>query len=435
MQLYAALLFNANLKGFGNGRIYQGPLKNICTPGLNCYSCPGASGACPLGALQNAIASSNKSLPYYVFGILILYGFLFGRWICGFLCPFGLIQDLLHKIKTPKLKKGRITRVLSYLKYVILVIFVGIFPLMYMFKDLPLPGFCKYICPAGTIEGAVGLLSNKVNEEMLSMLGPLFTWKFVLLVGFIVGCVFIYRFFCRFFCPLGALYGLFNKIALVGVKLDKPKCINCGRCVGVCKMDISHVGDHECINCGECMSVCPTNAIVWKGGKFFLPPNEVGSGIDDGKAEEKDKPNLDKIKKRNKISRIIVGASLALLLAGALVYYNFIDKVPGAETEGPSQGNSIGEICYSADVSLYGGETFNLEDTRGKVTVLSFWGAWNEPSLELLADLDKIKGELGDTVSVVAIHSNYESEGVESFVSENYPDSAILFGHDDEKES
>ena len=100
IQLYAALLTNANLKGFGNGKIYQGNVKCACAPGLNCYSCPGASAACPLGALQNALANSNARLPYYVFGILILYGFLFGRWICGFLCPFGLIQDLLHKIKT-----------------------------------------------------------------------------------------------------------------------------------------------------------------------------------------------------------------------------------------------------------------------------------------------------------------------------------------------
>ena len=109
IQLYSALLFNANLKGFANGKIYQGSLKNICTPGLNCYSCPGASGACPLGSLQNAIGASEKRTPYYVFGIIILYGILLGRIICGFLCPFGLIQELLYKIKTPKLKKNRFT--------------------------------------------------------------------------------------------------------------------------------------------------------------------------------------------------------------------------------------------------------------------------------------------------------------------------------------
>ena len=117
IQLYAALLTNANLKGFSSGYIYQGNVKNICAPGLNCYSCPAASAACPLGALQNALASTNARLPYYMLGILLLYCIMFGRWICGFLCPFGLIQDLVHKIKTPKVKKSRFTRILSYLKY------------------------------------------------------------------------------------------------------------------------------------------------------------------------------------------------------------------------------------------------------------------------------------------------------------------------------
>ena len=181
IQLYSALLFNANLKGFKNGRIYQGKAKYVCTPGLNCYSCPGASGSCPLGSLQNALSESGKSAPYYVFGIILLYGIIFGRFICGFLCPFGLIQDLLHKIPTPKLKKNRFTKSLSYLKYVILVFFVIVLPLVYMLRDFPLPAFCKYICPAGTLGGAVSLLANPKNAGMFGMLGPLFTWKFALL--------------------------------------------------------------------------------------------------------------------------------------------------------------------------------------------------------------------------------------------------------------
>ena len=201
MQLYAALLFNAHLKGFGNGQIYKGPLKNICTPGLNCYSCPGAATACPLGALQNSLSASGHTLPFYVFGVIALYGLLFGRWICGFLCPFGLIQELLHKIPTPKLKKNKVTRVLSYFKYVILAVFVFLIPVLYLFRDFPLPGFCKYICPAGTLEGGIGLLSNAVNESYFSMLGPLFTWKFLLMVSILTGCIFIFRLFCRFLCP------------------------------------------------------------------------------------------------------------------------------------------------------------------------------------------------------------------------------------------
>ena len=144
IQLYMALLFNANLKGFMQGSIYQGNSKVTCVPGLNCYSCPGAIGACPLGSLQGSF-SADKSTLFYVGGILLRYCILFGRIICGWLGPFGLIQEVLHKIKTPKIKKNRFTKILSYLKYVILVVFVLIIPISYAFRDTPLPAFCKYI--------------------------------------------------------------------------------------------------------------------------------------------------------------------------------------------------------------------------------------------------------------------------------------------------
>ena len=267
IQLYAALLFNANLKGFGNGRIYRGPLKGICAPGINCYSCPAASAACPLGSLQNALTAANKSIPYYMVGIILLYALLFGRWICGFLCPFGLIQDLIYKIKTPKIKKNRFTKILSKLKYVILAVFVFALPLIYAFREFVLPAFCKYICPAGTLEGAVGLLSNPENENMFSMLGPLFTWKFFLLVVFMLGAVFIYRFFCRFFCPLGLIYGLFNKISFIGVSVENSKCTECGRCVKECpeqalsmdKDGTFRVQTKKCLGtaCYRCQMQCP----------------------------------------------------------------------------------------------------------------------------------------------------------------------------------
>lgn len=221
MQLYFALLFNANVKGFATGNIYTGNTKVMCVPGMNCYSCPGAVGACPLGSLQGSF-SAGKSTVFYVFGILLLYSILFGRLICGWLCPFGLIQELLYKIKTPKLKKSPVTRLLSYLKYVLLAVFVVLIPILYALRDTPLPAFCKYICPAGTIEGGLTLLANKVNASYFSMLGPIFTWKFLLMVSIVVGSVFVFRLFCRFLCPLGALYGLFNRISLFGIKLDKP---------------------------------------------------------------------------------------------------------------------------------------------------------------------------------------------------------------------
>lgn len=267
IQLYAALLVNSNVKGYITGNIYKGPLKSICGPGLNCYSCPGATLACPIGSLQNALSETKTKTISFVLGIILLYSIIFGRMICGYLCPTGLIQDLLYKIKTPKLKKNKVTYVLSYFKYFLLAVFVIGIPLFFGLaqNELPLPSFCKYICPSGTIGGGILLLSNPNNASFFEMLGGLFTWKFVVAVVLVVASIFIYRVFCRFICPLGALYGLFNKLSILGIHIDESTCTHCNACVSVCKMDVKKVGDHECINCGECKSVCATHSISFRG--------------------------------------------------------------------------------------------------------------------------------------------------------------------------
>ena len=261
VQLYFALLFNANAKGFISGNIYQGTTKQVCVPGINCYSCPGAVGACPIGSLQGSF-SADKSTLFYVGGILLLYSILFGRFICGWLCPFGFIQELLHKIKTPKIKKSRVTRLLSFFKYVVLVFFVFIVPIMYAFRDTPLPAFCKYICPAGTLEGGVVLVM--LNSALRETLGFLYAWKMVILAVTVLLSVIIYRPFCKYICPLGAIYSFFNKISLFKINLDKEKCVSCNACVQKCRMNVNPSlapDSAECIRCRECISVCPTGAL------------------------------------------------------------------------------------------------------------------------------------------------------------------------------
>lgn len=270
IQLYAALLYNAHLKGFATGKIYTGPVKKLCVPGLNCYSCPGAVGACPLGSLQNAVAASADRPAFYVVGLLLLFGLLLGRVICGFLCPFGLIQELIYKLPTKKLKKNRLTRRLSWLKYGILAVFAIGIPAWFAFRRVPLPGFCKFICPAGTLEGAVLLLLHPANDALRALTGPLFAWKLSVLAGILCACVFLYRAFCRFLCPLGALYSLMSRLALLGVRVDPARCTDCGACVRVCKLDIRAVGDRECVHCGDCIGVCPTGAISFRAGKLVL---------------------------------------------------------------------------------------------------------------------------------------------------------------------
>ncbi|MCR5609749.1 MAG: 4Fe-4S binding protein [Lachnospiraceae bacterium] len=255
-QIISAVLYNCNIKGFMEGSIYKGDIKSICTPGLNCYSCPGAVTSCPLGSLQSGLLSSRYKVPYFILGTILLMGIMAGRFICGFLCPFGLLQDLLHKIPSPKIKKNKITRALSYLKYVIFLVFVIMIPLIKY-----TPGFCKYICPQGTLEGGIPLVI--ANEPLQKMAGTLFSFKIIIMIIILTLCVFCFRAFCRFVCPLGAIYSLFNPISFFGIKVDEEKCTHCNACIKVCKMDTKKVCDRECIQCGECIKVCKENAIKY----------------------------------------------------------------------------------------------------------------------------------------------------------------------------
>ena len=392
IQLYAALLYNAHMKGFIQGEIYTGPLKAVCVPGLNCYSCPGAVGACPLGSLQNALASSGKRAPHYVLGILLLFGIILGRTICGFLCPIGLVQEFLHKIPVPKIKKSRLTRALSYLKYVILAVFVLWIPLWYGLQEYPLPAFCKYICPAGTLQGALGLLAHPDNADKFGMLGALFTNKMLILLGILLLCMFLYRAFCRFLCPLGAIYGLFSRVAIIGVRVDKSACVHCGKCVHHCKMDVKRVGDHECIHCGECMQDCPTKAISIKAGKITLHGNEV-----------------EKPRKKRAISW-----SLALILLLSVIA---AAHVPGEVKQEIAIGAEVGLRAQPFSVDCYGGGVYDSEKHLGRVQVINFWATWCGPCVKELPHFDALQKAYPDTVSVVAIHSDLVTEDVDQYLA------------------
>jgi len=263
VQVASALLYNANLVGFARGTVFTGDTKGLCVPGLNCHSCPGAIAACPLGSLQTALGDVRFKLPYYILGVLLLFGILLGRAICAFLCPFGLVQDLINKIPTPKLKKSTVTRWLSFGKYAILLVFVIYLPLHFLWQNgVSTPAFCKYLCPMGTLQAGIPLVL--ANESLQAIIGTLFTWRVVWLGIILLAAVFIYRPFCRFLCPLGAIYSLFNKYALFGIKVNSHRCTGCQKCVSSCKLDVKKINDRECIRCGDCRPKCPHNAIVFK---------------------------------------------------------------------------------------------------------------------------------------------------------------------------
>lgn len=265
VQVLFAALTNGYAIGFLEGKIYTGPLKHLCVPGLNCYSCPGALGSCPIGSLQAVLGSRNYKISYYILGFLLLVGSIFGRFVCGWLCPFGLVQDLLHKIPFPwKRKNLPGHRVLIWLKYVVLAAFVIVLPLLATdFLGQGDPWFCKYICPGGTLFAGLPLVIT--NETLRSAIGFLFDWKVLLLIVFLVGSLAYYRPFCKYVCPLGAVYSLFNPIAFYRYSVDETKCTSCGRCKKACKMDIAvwkEPNSRECTRCGDCMRTCPEQAIT-----------------------------------------------------------------------------------------------------------------------------------------------------------------------------
>ena len=134
-------------------------------------------------------------------------------------------------------------------------------------EGMAVPGFCKYICPAGTLEGAMGLLANPGNSGMFSMLGIFFTRKFVILLIIALACIFCYRSFCRFLCPLGAIFSLMPVLPFSTIRRDRDACLKgCSLCTRSCPAAIELPDIHsedvtnlsgECFQCGNCVYHCP----------------------------------------------------------------------------------------------------------------------------------------------------------------------------------
>ena len=260
------ILSNSYVTGWmpGPPPIYRGPLKRFCVPGMNCYSCPGAFGACPIGSMQAVFDARRRRFAFYVVGFIATIGLLVGRFICGWLCLFGLIQELLYKIPVPKVTvPEKLDKVLRYLKYVFLAVFVFALPFFYRTElGMGEPFFCKCICPVGTLEGGIPLVL--LDKTMRGSLGLLFKWKFFLLIVCVVASMVIYRPFCKYVCPLGAFYALFQKVSLMRMTFEQDKCVSCGLCAKTCKMGVNTVlspNSAECIRCGECVNACPKHAL------------------------------------------------------------------------------------------------------------------------------------------------------------------------------
>jgi len=231
-------------------------LKYLPCPSLNCYACPLASFACPIGSLQHfAIIGA---FPFLLLGILALIGGLIGRWACGYLCPFGLFQELLAKVHRKKLAMP------SWLGWGRYVSLVGVALVIAVITQEP--WFCK-LCPAGTIEAGIpyvlgGIFKLKLPgqpAQIFAMIGPLFYLKLAITAALIAAAVFVKRPFCRFVCPLGAIFGVFNRFSLLRIMLDKSCSLDKGDYRRVCPVDIDirdDAGSAKCIRCMQCTK-CP----------------------------------------------------------------------------------------------------------------------------------------------------------------------------------
>ena len=268
VQLVFTLLTNGYWGFPASASPYQGPLKVLCSPGLNCYSCPASTTFCPIGSLQQlllgvrlSLAAGQLFIGTYVVGCVGLLGAVFGRFLCGWACPFGLIQEWLHRIPSPK---AHLPHWLGWGRYLVLIVFVNILPLVFLDAfDLGLPWFCKFLCPAGTLEAGIPMLI--LDADLRASVGWLYVNKLCLLALTLVASVAVSRPFCRVLCPLGAFYGLFNRISLIRLKFDADKCTKCGACQRICPVDLrvdEEPNSAACIRCLKCCTeACPSGAL------------------------------------------------------------------------------------------------------------------------------------------------------------------------------
>ncbi len=234
-------------------------LKWFCNPVLTCHSCALSWFACPIGVLVHF--SGYHIFPWVALGTMLLFGALIGRMLCGWMCPFGLLMDLLHKIPSPKFELPRWT---AYTKYLVLGLMVFLLP--FLLGESTMWSFCRF-CPASAIEVTIpGLVQGGV--------GSIDGWlvaKLAVLLAVVVLAVMSRRSFCKTLCPIAALLGPLNHFSFWAMKSPTPQpCPGCGKCDRACPTHIEpsirlrqglSANRHEnCIVCHDCQNACPSHA-------------------------------------------------------------------------------------------------------------------------------------------------------------------------------
>ncbi len=247
VQLTALVLSNAYFLSF---------LRFIPCGYLQCSNCSLSTFSCPLILIQRGavmasmgmlggINSKFTATVLAAFAVLIFFGALFGTFGCGWLCPFGFLQDLLAKIPV---KKIRLPGWSGHLRLPIFLVLVILLP--YYTRHMT---FCD-LCPPGTInrlwQQAAGIpLFFKTPEGIWAVT------SITILCIVLLSAVFIERPFCSLLCPIGGFLGLFNKISGIFIRVDKQECVDCGRCEDVCPQGINPAktpAHSQCTRCLEC---------------------------------------------------------------------------------------------------------------------------------------------------------------------------------------
>ncbi len=236
---------------------------------------PSIHALCPFGGLESlyqlfaagSFISKIFAGTMILFGITIFIAIIFRRSFCGLICPFGAIQEFWGKIGQKIFKRkfivpSKIDKPLRYLKYIVLVVTV-----FYAWKTagLWMSPYDPWSAYAHLPEG----LASVWSESAVGL---------IILVITLVGSLLHDRFFCKYLCPMGALYGIIGKISPFKVVRNENACISCGKCNKVCPMniDVQHVKEvksAECINCQTCVLNCPkAGALDSKEGKKAVKP-------------------------------------------------------------------------------------------------------------------------------------------------------------------
>ncbi len=221
-------------------------LHTVCSPVFHCHSCPWALFVCPIGMLANF--SAVGVFPFLVIGTLVAVGAVFGSFVCGWACPFGFLQDLIARVPTPKFE---LPAWMGLTRYAVLLVFVLAVPFLYG-EHHPL-FFCS-LCPAGALEAAVPYAVRQATEA-----GEI-AWPSAAkttILGLILAAMFFKRRpWCTVFCPLGAIYGLFNRVSIFFVRFQPQRCTDCELCHGRCPCvgrSERRAGPERCVRCLECV--------------------------------------------------------------------------------------------------------------------------------------------------------------------------------------